>query len=245
MKKRNKKFKDCYGVIYLTTNIKNSKIYIGQTVYDNPDYLGSGVLILQAIKKNKKENFKKKILCVCYSRKELDFAEYYLIRIYQANKRNIGYNITKGGRDHDPFTFHPNKEKIREAMRQERKSRIFSERHRQNLSRRRMGIQYSDETKKAISESRKKLGLAKNAKNPTAKKYLLISPKDEIIFLHGKFVEFCKDNKLCYKLLKKVADNKRKEYKGWKCFHLNNYSLDFIINNIVDPYKKEILERIK
>ena len=49
--------------IYLTTNLVNGKKYIGQhngSIKD--DYLGSGVLLVKAIKKYGKENFKKEIL---------------------------------------------------------------------------------------------------------------------------------------------------------------------------------------
>lgn len=51
-----------YGYIYKTTNLINNKIYIGQhkvkeEKIDN-SYYGSGKLIIQAIKKYGKENFK-------------------------------------------------------------------------------------------------------------------------------------------------------------------------------------------
>ena len=39
------------SIIYKTTNTKNGKIYIGKSSIDNPLYLGSGIILNQAIKK--------------------------------------------------------------------------------------------------------------------------------------------------------------------------------------------------
>jgi len=36
--------------IYKTTNLINGKIYVGQTTIEDPNYLGSGLLIMKAIK---------------------------------------------------------------------------------------------------------------------------------------------------------------------------------------------------
>jgi len=38
-------------VIYKITNLINNKFYIGQDIKNNPKYLGSGNLIISAIKK--------------------------------------------------------------------------------------------------------------------------------------------------------------------------------------------------
>ena len=48
-------------IVYLITNLINGKRYIGMDSKNNPQYLGSGTLILKAIKKYGKENFKKEI----------------------------------------------------------------------------------------------------------------------------------------------------------------------------------------
>ena len=63
------------GIIYLTQNQMNNKIYIGQTVRENVNYLGSGVFLKQAIKKYGRENFTREILEECDSLEELNAAE--------------------------------------------------------------------------------------------------------------------------------------------------------------------------
>ena len=45
------------GIIYLTTNTINGKIYVGQTYSTKSTYMGSGVFIKKAIKKIWKTKF--------------------------------------------------------------------------------------------------------------------------------------------------------------------------------------------
>jgi group I intron endonuclease len=87
-----------YGYIYLTTNLVNGKKYIGQTKADTPkSYLGSGKIILRAIKKYGKKNFTKQILCKCESLEELCSKEIYYIAKYNAVKSKDFYNLHPGG----------------------------------------------------------------------------------------------------------------------------------------------------
>lgn len=87
--------------IYLTTNLVNDKKYIGQhngSIKDN--YLGSGVLLVKAIEKYGKENFKKEILEEC-DITELDEKEKYWIAYYNALEDENFYNLSKGGQKGD------------------------------------------------------------------------------------------------------------------------------------------------
>ena len=63
-------------IIYKTTNLINSKIYVGQDSKNNYNYLGSGIIIKKAIKKYGKENFKKEIIEYCNDKQKLDNVDY-------------------------------------------------------------------------------------------------------------------------------------------------------------------------
>jgi hypothetical protein len=84
-------------IIYKTTNLINDKIYIGQSVDDNPSYLGSGTLLLIDIKAQGKENFKKEIIDTASTIEELNEKEKYWIEYYNSVNPKIGYNLSKGG----------------------------------------------------------------------------------------------------------------------------------------------------
>ena len=68
---------DPYGFIYITTNMINGKKYIGQKIFDNKfnNYLGSGKLLKQAIKKYGKKNFYREIITITYNKNELNKLE--------------------------------------------------------------------------------------------------------------------------------------------------------------------------
>lgn len=86
-------------IIYKTINLVNGKIYIGQSIHNRPDYLGSGRLLINAIKKYGKTLFKKEILCECETRKELNEKEKYWIKKLNSRDSNIGYNLSVGGQN--------------------------------------------------------------------------------------------------------------------------------------------------
>lgn len=52
-------------IIYKTTNKINGKIYVGKDKYNNPKYLGSGLLLNLAIQKYGKDNFEKQVIEKC------------------------------------------------------------------------------------------------------------------------------------------------------------------------------------
>lgn len=87
-----------YYIIYQTTNLVNSKFYIGkhQTKDLNDDYLGSGRKIVEAIKKYGRNNFKKEILYICSSEHEMNEKEKELISEEFVNRKDT-YNIGIGG----------------------------------------------------------------------------------------------------------------------------------------------------
>lgn len=87
------------SVIYKTTNLINGKQYIGQQIIYDKKYLGSGKLLIRAIKKYGKQSFRKEILenCINISQKELDDKEKYWIEKYDAVDDKNFYNLSLGG----------------------------------------------------------------------------------------------------------------------------------------------------
>lgn len=87
-----------YYTIYKTTNIINSKIYIGQHKTDNlnDDYLGSGTIINNSIRKYGKHNFKKEILYIFDNYEDMNDMEKLLVND-DFIKSDDNYNILNGG----------------------------------------------------------------------------------------------------------------------------------------------------
>ena len=85
--------------VYKTTNLVNGKFYIGKHKTHKPDdwYLGSGTLINKAIDKYGRENFKKEILFVFTTQKEMEDKEAELVNESFVNRSDT-YNMTPGGR---------------------------------------------------------------------------------------------------------------------------------------------------
>lgn len=91
-----------YGYIYKTTNLVTGKIYIGQHKYTkselDPNYLGSGIILKEAIEKYGKENFKCEVLEYCSSLDDLNAKEIYYIRLFNSTNETVGYNLSEGGK---------------------------------------------------------------------------------------------------------------------------------------------------
>lgn len=84
--------------IYLTKNLVNGKMYIGQDTKDNLEYLGSGVAIRHAIKKYGKQNFSKTILVDKIDNIVLlNYWESFYISLFNAQENEAFYNIAAGG----------------------------------------------------------------------------------------------------------------------------------------------------
>lgn len=88
-----------YGYIYETTNLLNGKKYIGQHRAEKLDknYLGSGIILHQAIEKYGKDNFSIKILEECESQSKMNEREIYWIEYFNAVSSKDYYNLGMGG----------------------------------------------------------------------------------------------------------------------------------------------------
>lgn len=84
-------------VIYKITNLVNNKIYVGKNSTNDPNYMGSGIILEKVKKKYGITNLKKEIIETCKSEIELDEREKYWINKLNSTDKNIGYNIAEGG----------------------------------------------------------------------------------------------------------------------------------------------------
>jgi hypothetical protein len=160
----------------------NEKIYIGQSINNNKNYLGSGKYIKRAIKKYGRENFKRDIIeDGITDRKILSEREIYWISFYDSTDPKIGYNIAKGGeviegplkkgstyeetygRDRSDKikqsisiknTGKINSEETRKKISTGRKGKLASEDTRSKMSKSRLGIKLSEETIRKMSASK-------------------------------------------------------------------------------------------
>lgn len=150
------------GFIYLTTNLVNGKIYIGQREFQGNDggYLGSGVYFRKALEKYGRKNFKRKILKICYTYAQMNAWEIVFIKRYNSQDKNIGYNIAKGNVKcslTNPSKQPSVKKKISDTLRRKienREIKPFSGFHGEEHPL--YGKHHSEETKRKISESKKK-----------------------------------------------------------------------------------------
>jgi group I intron endonuclease len=98
-------------IIYKTTNLANGRFYIGKDKFNNPDYLGSGKILKNAIKHYGKDNFKKEILEHCETYEQMSEREIFWINELGSFYPN-GYNIATGGEGGDTISNHPDKDLI-------------------------------------------------------------------------------------------------------------------------------------
>ena len=146
-----------YFYVYKTTNLLNSKFYIGKHTSnkENDEYFGSGKLLCLAINKYGIENFKKEILEYCCSNEELNEREKFWIE-----KENslfpIGYNIAKGGDGGDLLSNHPDNVAIRKDISIRNKLRFELETDEEKTIRisKLKGLERTSLTKTKISEAR-------------------------------------------------------------------------------------------
>lgn len=145
--------------IYKTTNLVNNKIYIGQTIHDDPKYLGGGRLIKMAIEKYGRENFTKEILETCSKREDLSGREIYWIKKLNSRDPKIGYNMAEGGASF--YVTEESKKKVSESLKGKyvgensfRYGIKLTKEHKKIISESNLGKKISDETRKKMSDSR-------------------------------------------------------------------------------------------
>lgn len=150
-----------YGYIYETTCIPTGKKYIGMHKWSkntlDPDYFGSGKLLIKAINKYGIDNFSCKLLECCDSLEDLNKAEIKWIAYYNAVESDEYYNIANGGEGHtcEPWNkgLHvPINENSARALEYGRHLPA-SEKLKKQLSERRKGINVSNETREKLRQN--------------------------------------------------------------------------------------------
>ncbi len=129
-------------IIYKITNLFNGKIYVGKDKYNNPKYMGSGLVLKQAIKLYGIENFKKEVIQFCNSEDEYNKQEIFWIKELNSFCPN-GYNINVGGKGGDTFTHNPDKEKKDKVIRMSsgaNRGRKLSDERKLQMSLMRLGV---------------------------------------------------------------------------------------------------------
>ena len=104
-----------YYLIYKTTNNINGKKYIGKHITENINdkYFGSGLYLINAIKKYGKENFTKEILFIFDNEEEMNKKERELVD-KQLIDNDEYYNISLGGQGGVTVLYedHPNYKEV-------------------------------------------------------------------------------------------------------------------------------------
>ena len=151
-----------YGVIYLITNIINSKKYVGQTTrlleVRIAEHRRGNQYIDKAIKKYGCENFSVEVLEECENRKQLDEREIFWIAELNC-KYPDGYNQTIGGAG-DNICTQEKRAKLSLAASGENNyffGKHLTDEHRAKLSISKMGDKNPNFGKRAPDETRKKL----------------------------------------------------------------------------------------
>lgn len=189
-------------IIYKTTNLINNKIYIGQDSNNDSKYLGSGHLIVKAIKKYGEKNFKKEILEFCKSKKELNEKEILWIKKFNSTNKKIGYNISSGGTGGKLIEQDVKKGKTYEEYYGKDKAKIIKAKF--SKARKGKPLILKNITKKEVAEKISKAHLKKNKK-------LNKEEKEKISNSVKKFFNSSKGKKLKNKLRKLRTGKKLSE----------------------------------
>ena len=231
-----------YYTIYKTTNLINNKFYIGLHTTDdlNDKYLGSGIFLKKAIKKYGVSNFKKEILHILKTKKEMISKEKEIVN-EEFVKREDTYNMTKGGYGLSTLSEEKRLETI-EKIRKSNKERDSTESSKQRII----------TLLKKDPEIFKKMGEKSRLKQKENYKNGYINPKqrlDDVFIFNDKnekmfevkrisLAILCKKENLPVRVLIKSIQKKGEplylkqsptkleysKYKGWYGIYENDYA---------------------
>lgn len=215
-------------IVYLTTNKISGKKYIGshEIISSNDNYLGSGKLILKALKKYGADNFERKILGECSSKKEAYLLEEKYISQYNTLSP-YGYNISpKGGHRAKNSLSNETKKKISQSISGENhpnfgkpswmKGKKHSEESKLKMSKSKKGKATWNKGIKMKEESKEKLRMSLSGElHPNFGKHLSDETKKKIGKAH-------KGKKVSNETKKKMSDSHKGQIPWNKGIKLKN-----------------------
>lgn len=220
-----------YGYIYVTTNLINKHMYIGQHKYNinkiDESYLGSGTLFLKALKKYGKENFKVEMLGIAHTKKELNQLEKYFIATFiDKYGKGMLYNMAEGGQGGNNSPMTP-----------ERKANISKARKGQKLDPKRAQMLQNMRTGRIVSEESKlkaRLSNLGQARSEEARKNMSLNHAD----VNGIKNPFF-GKKHTPETLKKISESAkgRNSNKNWINNGIKNTLIDLSKNPLPDGWK--------
>lgn len=191
-------------IIYKCTNKKNNKSYIGRTIQEleirKQQHLTQlknkniASYFYNSLRKYGKDNFDWAVLWVGECNIEwLNELEKHYIYFYDTFKN--GYNMTEGG---DGAA--PGKDNAFCKLDSEKRMKVILK---GNIKRRK--YRASKETKKKMSETRKRMYKGRN--NPLSKVYKLISPNNKIFIVKDGLESFCNRMNLSFSMIRSSIKN--------------------------------------
>jgi len=165
--------------VYLTTNLVNGKQYVGDHSSDNLNdgYLGSGIVIVKAIKKFGKEKFQREILEQFDSKNKAENSQQKYIEQFNTLVPN-GYNISPTGGIHW--------------------GGVHSEESKQRMSESKKGISLNKKHKESLRKSM--IGKNKGSSNGMWGKHISKENKQKLSLFH-------KGKKISEKTKKKISES--------------------------------------
>ncbi len=202
-------------IIYKPINLINGKIYIGQSVYNNPNYLGSGKYIKRAIKKYTKDNFIKEILEILpieSTQDDLNECESKWIALYNSTNPTIGYNLMKSSGQNGKHG-----EETKKIMSEKLKGnkRFLNHKHTEETCKK-MGLSKLD-NKYRLGKKHNIDSITKNRESqPTIKRICKLDLNNNFIQDYPSLNVAGKENNICYIYISNCCKGKQKTSGGFK-----------------------------
>ncbi|MGJ7912617.1 NUMOD3 domain-containing DNA-binding protein [Neobacillus sp. LXY-1] len=243
-----------FGIIYKATNLRNGKMYIGQTTdpmeerkrrHISSVINGDDTVFYRAIRKYGEENFNWCIIGEAYSKDELDDKERFWIAYYNTYihaKKSHGYNMTLGGDGSFGFK-HTNesKEKMSKLQRKRLSNKenhpMFKKHHtdraRFKISKARKGVYCGENhpwyNRKHTEESKQKMressiGMNKGADNYQSKPIVKLTLKGEFVERFETIRDGAKSVNGKHSAVSRCCSEKGKSYKKFIWMYEDDYN---------------------